>query len=90
MAGFDDPEGYRTENPYFNAVIGRVVNRIGNARFTLNGKTYDLCKNDGGNCLHGGKVGFDSRIWEAKIEGERLVLSYFSPAGEENFPANPA
>lgn len=88
VAGFDDPEGYRTENPYFNAVIGRVVNRIGNARFTLNGKTYDLCKNDGGNCLHGGKVGFDSRIWEAKIEGERLVLSYFSPAGEENFPAN--
>ena len=93
VAGFDDPEGYRNDNPYFNAVIGRVVNRIGNARFSLNGKTYELYKNDNGNCLHGGKTGFDSRIWTCEncsiINGvPTLVLSYFSPDGEENFPGN--
>ncbi len=93
VAGFDDPEGYRTDNPYFNAVIGRVVNRIGNARFSLNGKTYELYKNDNENCLHGGKTGFDSRIWTCEncsiINGvPTLVLTYFSPDGEENFPGN--
>jgi len=94
VIGFDDVSEYRDkENPYFNAVIGRVVNRIGNAQFTLNGKQYKLYKNDNGNCLHGGKTGFDSRIWKCeKCSTENgaatLTLTYFSPDGEENFPNN--
>lgn len=89
LAGFDDAEGYRKENPYFNAVIGRVVNRIGNARFTLNGKTYSLYQNEGKNCLHGGKQGFESRMFSAEVpdeNGDEVVLTYVSPDGEENFP----
>ncbi len=94
VAGFNDPEGYRTENPYFNAIIGRVCNRIGEGKFSLDGKTYELAKNDNGkHCLHGGNVGLDSRIWkcekcEITNNVPTLVLSYFSPDGEENFPGN--
>lgn len=89
VAGFDDADGYMGDNPYFNAVIGRFVNRIENARFVLDGKTYSLFKNDGENCLHGGKTGFDSRFFTAKIpdeNGNSLVLTYVSPDGEEGFP----
>jgi hypothetical protein len=38
---------------YFGGLIGRVANRIAGARFTLDGKTYRLYRNDGNNSLHG-------------------------------------
>ena len=44
-------------NPYFGGIIGRVANRISNARFNLEGTSYYLDKNDGESCLHGGKNG---------------------------------
>lgn len=88
VAGFDDADGFRGDNPYFNAVIGRVCNRIGGAKFTLNGKEYNLFNNDGNNHLHGGKVGFDSRIWNAEILDGGLKLSRVSENGEEGYPAN--
>ena len=89
LAGFDTAEGYKGENPYFNAVIGRVANRIGNAEFTLNGKYYKLAENDGKNCLHGGKEGFDRKIFTANLPCNKpntVELSYVSPDGEEGFP----
>ena len=89
VAGFDTPDGFLGENPYFNAVIGRVGNRIGGATFTLDGKKYDLFKNDGNNHLHGGKCGFDSRIWNATIlDGASLKLERVSQDGEEGYPGN--
>lgn len=89
IAGFDDADGYSGDNPYFNAIIGRVANRIGNAEFVLGGKKYSLFANDGKNCLHGGATGFDRRLFEAKIpdeNGNSLILTYVSPDGEEGFP----
>ncbi len=87
LAGFEDPDGFLGDNPYFNAVIGRVANRIGGAKFELNGKTYDLYKNDGNNHLHGGREGFDRKFWSAQIVDNALKLSYVSKDGEENYPA---
>ena len=90
IAGFEDPEEFRNDHgTYFGAIIGRVANRIGGAEFTLNGKTYTLFKNDGNNHLHGGKEGFDKKLWLAEIlDGGSLKLSYFSKDGEEGYPAN--
>jgi len=89
VAGFNTPDGFRDENPYFNAVIGRVGNRIGGAKFSLNSREYHLFKNDGNNHLHGGKVGFDSRMWTAQIVGDDSVkMSRLSPDGEEGYPGN--
>lgn len=88
VAGFDNVDSFMgDENPYFNAVIGRVCNRIGGAKFTLNGKEYPLYKNDGNNHLHGGKVGFDSQLWDAEIVDNGLKLSRVSEDGEEGYPA---
>lgn len=86
VIGFNKIEEYENSPGYFNAVIGRFANRIGGAGFDLNGKKYQLYKNDGNNHLHGGKVGFDSVFWNAEIDGDELVMRYVSEDGEENYP----
>lgn len=84
--GFDTMEGYEAQDAYVGAVIGRFANRIGAGRFTLNGKPYDLYINNGPNHLHGGKEGFDKKIWRAEEQEDGLHLFYISPDGEENYP----
>ena len=90
--GFDSLSNYEKQGPYFGAIIGRYGNRLANGKFSLNGKTYQVPQNDGTNALHGGKVGFDKRVWEAKessdAQGQHLHLHYLSPDGEEGFPGN--
>lgn len=88
LLGFDSPEAYVRQEWYIGGTIGRVANRIGGACFTLNGTEYPLAANDCGNCSHGGKTGFDRRMWKAAPEENAVVFSRFSPDGEENFPGN--
>ena len=92
LLGFSSLEGYFHGPGYIGATIGRFANRIGNAAFSLNGKSYQLYKNDGSNSLHGGRRGFDKMIWEAQpYEDSRGVFVRFeleSPGGEEGYPGN--
>lgn len=91
VLGRDSLEEYLNNEGYFSAIIGRNANRIENSEFELNGKAYQLFHNDGRNNLHGGKVGFDKKIWDAEMmDGEEpsLVLRTTSPDGEEGFPGN--
>jgi len=79
--GFDTVEGYETNKGYHGAVIGRISNRVGNAEYTLNGKTHKLEANDGKNSLHGGFIGLDKQIWTAKEEPDALVLTLTDKEG---------
>jgi aldose 1-epimerase len=91
VLGFDDLAGYLGNNPYFGALIGRYGNRIGGAKFTLDGKEYHLAANDGPNSLHGGLKGFDKVVWTAhEVPGNHpaLELTYLSKDGEEGYPGN--
>ncbi len=91
VAGYDCVADLEASSGYLGALIGRFGNRIAKGSFTLDGKTYTLYQNDGNNHLHGGKVGYDSRIWNVRCEdGEEpaLILSYLSPDGEEGYPGN--
>ena len=94
VLGFDSLAGYTQTPapPYFGATIGRYANRIGGAKFTLDGKSYTLAKNDGANSLHGGLRGFDKVLWTAEplvtSDGQALHLSYLSKDGEEGYPGN--
>ena len=92
VCGYDDLSSYELSDGYQGALIGRFGNRIGKARFELDGVTYDLYKNNGNNHLHGGKVGFSHRVWNSEItendNSVSLKLALLSPDGEENYPGN--
>ena len=89
VLGRDTFDDYLDNDGYLGAAIGRYGNRIQNAEFELNGNVCKLAKNDNGNNLHGGNVGFDKKVWNAEVVDElKLVLSLESPDGEEGFPGN--
>lgn len=89
IVGCATPEAYYENNPYFGATVGRYANRIGGAKFVLNGKEYSLQANEKGNILHGGIDGdFSRKIWQADVIENALVLSLFSPDGESGFPGD--
>jgi aldose 1-epimerase len=92
VLGFDSLAGYLKGHPYFGALVGRYGNRIGKARFTLDGVEYKLAANNHGNSLHGGLVGFDKVVWDAEaVEAADAVgvkLTYTSKDGEEGYPGN--
>lgn len=90
VLGFDNLENYLGDHPYFGAIVGRVCNRIRNARFELNGKVFQVAANEGSNHLHGGIHGFDKKLWDASTEKSpdqvSLILDYKSADGEEGYP----
>ena len=86
VLGCDTLEGYLRDQDYLGATVGRYANRIAGGRFVLDGVEYLVAQNQGRNCLHGGRQGFDRRLWRATRAGQRLTLLYSSPAGEEGFP----
>ena len=92
VLGYDNLQDYLDRGAFFGSIVGRYGNRIGRAKFTLDGEEYILAKNNGPNSLHGGLKGFDKVIWSAEpIEsdaGPSLRLSYLSPHMEEGFPGN--
>ena len=90
VLGFDDVAGYetRTNNPFMGASVGRVANRIGGARFTLDGIEYLLDANEGANHLHGGRrTSFDRVLWDVVAVGpDRIRLRHVSPDGDAGYP----
>ena len=89
VLGYDNIAAYEKDAAYKGAIVGRCANRIGGAKFELNGKIYLLDKNDNGkNHLHGGFNGFERKIWTAEILGDGLKLSVESTGGEGGYPGN--
>ena len=97
VLGFDNLEAYiksfgLESAPYLGATVGRYAGRINNGTFSLNGKIFNLNKNNNNHSLHGGKIGFSQKIWKVKEvnngKNPSITLSYFSPDGEENYPGD--
>jgi aldose 1-epimerase len=84
---YPDMKGYLENPQYFGATVGRYANRIGNGRFVLDGKTYQLPVNNGPNSLHGGTQGFDKVLWTIEKVGQNSVtLAHVSPDGDQGYP----
>ena len=89
ILGYDSLEGYESGTAYLGATVGRYGNRIGGAKFSLDGKEFTLPKNDGANHLHGG---FNKVLWDARPgagqDTPTLHLHYLSKDGEDGYPGN--
>jgi aldose 1-epimerase len=89
VLGYDSLNGYESGKAFFGATVGRYGNRIAQATFKLDSKSYTLPKNDGDNHLHGV---FNKVLWNAKevstAAGQALEVSYLSKDGEEGYPGN--
>lgn len=90
VLGFDDVAGYeeRANNPFMGATVGRVANRIAEARFILDGVEHVLEANEGANHLHGGRrTSLDRVLWEVVDAGVGHVrLRHRSPEGDAGYP----
>lgn len=90
--GYDDIASYTNavDKPYFGAIVGRYGNRIAKGKFSIDGEEYSLAINNPPNSLHGGVIGFDKVIWDAKANDEdnSVTLSYLAKDGEEGYPGN--
>lgn len=89
VLGYDCARDYEAGGQSLGATVGRVANRIGGARFTLNSQTYTLVQNDNGNNLHSGPDVYNHRLWDVKEADERhIVLHLFSPDGDQGYPGS--
>jgi aldose 1-epimerase len=92
LLGYAELEAYKKNPPFFGQTIGRFSNRIGGAKFMLDGKTFTLEKNDGNNTLHSGSSSFGYRLWNAEAYEEKggvfVRFTLQSADGDGGFPGN--
>jgi aldose 1-epimerase len=87
--GLPDLATYLTARGHLGTLVGRFANRIAGGRFVLDGRTYELPKNNGENTLHGGPRGFDKAVWLVDdADDAHLALRHVSPNGDQGFPGN--
>lgn len=90
VLGFDNLQQYLGDHPYFGGTIGRYGNRIAKGKFSIDGHEYSLFLNNGPNSLHGGKEGFNRKVWKAEpvkvAHGAAVKFTYVSKDGEEGYP----
>jgi aldose 1-epimerase len=87
VLGYDSLQGFLDDpKPHFGAIVGRYGNRIAKGTFKLEGKTYEVPKNDGPNSLHGGTMGFDKLVWKAREVAEGVELTLVSKDGDMGYP----
>jgi aldose 1-epimerase len=91
VLGHDNLDDYTAPGgeTFYGAAIGRYGNRIGNAKFELDGEVYNLPANDGPNHLHGGPKGYFDVVWDAEqVSDSKIIFTYSSPDGEMGYPGN--
>ena len=88
VLGFENVEDCHDDGSYMGAIVGRVANRIADAKFKLNGKTYQLAANNGPNSLHGGVEGFDQKVFRYELFEDGIRFIYLSPDMEEGYPGS--
>ncbi len=87
---FDSLPPYLERHPYFGSTVGRYCNRIGGAKFTIDGTEYKVTQNIGENHIHGGTHNFTYQFWDGAIieskDGAGVRFRLVSPDGQEGFP----
>lgn len=89
VLGFSSFPPYLNSNAYHGAIVGRYANRIADSRIEIDGNLFQLSSNEGQNCLHGGKMGFDRAMWQiASASENEIIFAHHSPDGDQGFPGH--
>jgi len=91
VLGYDKVEDYIKNPCYFGVIVGRCVNRISDAKVTINGVEYQLEANEGTWNAHSGSNGVSRRNWDVEAVDEEknsITLKFFSAHLEQGFPGN--
>ncbi len=92
VLGYDGLTGYINDPFYMGSIVGRYANRIAGGKVQIDWQEYQLTVKEGGYHHHGGKEGFNKKVWDAKPftdrRGSGVMLEYLSADGEEGFPGN--
>lgn len=86
VLGYGTLAEYLADQTYSGAVVGRFGNRIAKGTFSIDGTSYQVPLNNGPNCLHGGPVGFDQKVWAAQVLEDGVEFTLVSPDGDQGFP----
>lgn len=86
VLGYKHPEGYFFDGAAMGKSVGRCANRIAQGHMTIEGKEYSLEINNGRNHLHGGTKNFANRVWESRVETNRVVMALTSDDGDQGYP----
>jgi len=90
MLGYNSAEQYVNDCCYSGATVGRFANRIKDGRFSYANTSYQLTTNNGGvnkvNHNHGGRIGFNKKLWQVSRSDSAVVLTYSSADGEQGYP----
>jgi aldose 1-epimerase len=88
VLGFDTLEQYRTSDSYMGATCGRYGSRIRRGTFPLEGRMVHVSCNEGANHAHGGREGFDRKVWNAQVDApaNQVAFTLTSPDGDEGYP----
>lgn len=86
VLGYRHPEGYFHDGAASGKSVGRCANRIAFGRMTVEGEEYALEVNNGVNHLHGGTNNFANRVWESRVETNRVVMTLVSEDGDQGYP----
>lgn len=85
--GFETLAEYEADSAYHGCIVGRCANRIDGAAFEIDGERFEVTRNEGSTCLHGGKLGLSKRLWRFnRVQETGCTLTYDSPDREEGFP----
>lgn len=84
--GYNSIEEYKNDNMYLGCTVGRYANRISMGKFSIDGSVYSLSQNDGNNSLHGGPNGFQTCVWDAVQDHNKVKFIYVSPHMQEGYP----
>ncbi|EPX73416.1 UDP-glucose 4-epimerase/aldose 1-epimerase [Schizosaccharomyces octosporus yFS286] len=93
VVGFQEFQAYTSDsNPLFGSTVGRYANRISNGSFQIEGKTYELDKNQSGSTLHGGNNAYNRQYFLGPVskhyqDYNTLEFILLDEDGNNGFPA---
>jgi aldose 1-epimerase len=86
VLGYSALDGYLADTTYFGAIVGRYGNRIALGKFSIDGHQYQVPVNNNANSLHGGTVGFDKLVWQARAIADGVEMTLVSKDGDQGYP----